>query len=62
MKSKWKLIIGIIIIILILGIGKYLFGHNEIPNDLYIKMNEINDNKSLVGLSEEEVTKIKEVL
>lgn len=55
MKSKWKLIIGIIIIIFILGIGKYLFGHNEIPNDLYIKMNEINDNKSLIGLSEKEV-------
>ncbi len=27
----------------------------EIPDDVYIKMQEINDNKSLIGLSEEVV-------
>lgn len=28
------------------------------PNDLYIKRNEINDNKTLIGLSEEEVIEL----
>lgn len=52
MKQETKFII----LVIIFGILIYAFGKvYEIPDDVYIKMQEINDNKSLIGLSEEEV-------
>ena len=36
----------------------YIQDHNLYPNNLYKKMNEINDNKTLIGLSEEEVIEL----
>lgn len=50
-------ILGIVIILIfvcVIGIG-----HNkEYPDDVYAKMTEINDNKTLIGLSEEEVIEL----
>lgn len=47
-------IVIILIIVCVIGIG-----HNkEYPDDVYLKMTEINDNKNLVGLSEEEVVEL----
>lgn len=61
MKKIFK-IIGVIIIVIVLYVLIYIVGvtinDKEIPNDLYIKMSEINNNKSLIGLSEEEVIEL----
>lgn len=61
MKKELKLI-GIIIIIIIFCESIYAFGKkyikHENPDDLYIKMNEINDNQSLIGLSKEKVIEL----
>ncbi len=54
MKRETKIIIAIIFCILIYILGKVY----EIPDDNYIKMQEINDNKSLIGLSKEEVAEL----
>lgn len=48
----------LIVIILIFCVLPAVIGtgnDKEIPNELYIKMNEINDSKILIGLSEKEV-------
>ena len=54
MKRETKIIIAIIFFILICILGKVY----EIPDDNYIKMQEINENKSLIGLSKEEVVEL----
>ena len=54
MKRETKIIIAIIFCILICILGKVY----EIPDDNYIKMQEINENKSLIGLSKEEVVEL----
>ena len=50
-------ILGIVIIFIfvcVVGIG-----HNkEYPDDVYAKMTEINDNNTIIGLSEEEVIEL----
>lgn len=53
-------ITGIIIIALfVLLCALYFIGDNILyPNDLYIKRKEICDNKSLIGLSEDEVIEL----
>lgn len=51
---KFFVIIIILIFVCIISIG-----HNkEYPDDMYIKMTEVNNNKTLIGLSEEEVIKL----
>lgn len=59
MKKTFK-IIGISIIVLFVLLCVLMFVQDNIlyPNDLYIKRNEINDNKTLIGLSEEEVIEL----
>ncbi len=62
MKKVLK-IIGIIVIIIVLApcvliCSFEISDKKEIPDDLYIKVSEINDNKSLIGLSEEEVIEL----
>lgn len=55
MKKETKLII----IVIIFGVLIYILGKvYEIPDDKYIEMQEINDNKGLIGLSEEEVVEL----
>ncbi len=58
--KKFIKIIGISIIVLFILFCGLLFVQDNIlyPNDLYIKRNEINDNKILIGLSEEEVIEL----
>lgn len=58
--KKFIKIIGISIIVLFVLFCGLLFVQDNIlyPNDLYIKRNEINDNKTLIGLSEEEVIEL----
>ncbi len=71
MKKETKLlaiivIITVMITIVILIIIGYFFKRfvqefrydHDVPDDLYIKMREINDNKSLIGLSETEVIEL----
>lgn len=55
MKGKWKLVV--IIIIMFCGLI-YAFKSRETPDNLYIKMNEINSSQILIGLSKEEVVEI----
>lgn len=56
MKKILKLLGIVIILIFICLIG---IGHNkEYPDEVYVKMTEINDNKTLIGLSEEEVVEL----
>lgn len=61
MKKSLILIVFIIIILITLG-GLFYIGvvniKSEKGNDLYIKMSEINDNQSLIGLSIEEVIEL----
>lgn len=58
--KKFIKIIGISIIVLFILFCGLLFVQDNIlyPNDLYIKRNEINNNKILIGLSEEEVIEL----
>ena len=58
--KKFIKIIGISIIVLFVLFCGLLFVQDNIlyPNELYIKRNEINDNKTLIGLSEEEVIEL----
>lgn len=53
---------GIIILVVVFGVLICIitnwYNNNEYPNDTYIKMNEINDDKTLIGLSEEEVIEL----
>lgn len=62
MKKIFKIIwiIGISIIILIALMFEIIYRQDHIlyPDNLYKKMNEINDNKTLIGLSEEEVIEL----
>lgn len=56
MRKILKLLCIVIILIFVCIIW---IGHNkEYPDDVYIKMTEINDNKTLIGLSEEEVVEL----
>lgn len=56
MKKSFKSI-GIIVILLFLLIC--IVWHNkEYPDDVYVKMAEINENKTIIGLSEEEVVEL----
>lgn len=61
MKKNFKLI-GIIIIVIIffmlICILEKWHNNYEFPNELHIKMSEINNNKSLIGLLEEEVVEL----
>lgn len=50
MMKELKLISIIIIIIIFC---RLISINLEIPDELYIKMNEINDNQRLIGLSKE---------
>ena len=56
MKKIFK-IIGICIIVLFVLFCGLIFIQDNIlyPNELYIKMNKINDDKSLMGLSETDI-------
>ena len=56
MKKIFK-IIGICIIVLFVLFCGLIFVQDNIlyPNELYIKMNKINDDKSLMGLSETDI-------
>lgn len=60
--SKELKLIGIIIIIIIFCGLIYVLEKKGIypkaPDNLYIKMKEINDNKCLIGLSKEEVVEL----
>ncbi len=50
-------LLGIVIILIFVCVTG--IGHNkEYPDDMYIKMTEINENKTLIGLSEEEVIEL----
>lgn len=56
MRKVLKLLSIVIILIFVCVIG---IGHNkEYSDDMYIKMTKINDNKTLIGLSEEEVIEL----
>lgn len=58
MKKILK-IIGISIIVLFVLCGLIFVQDNILyTNDLYIKMNEITDNKSLIGLSETDLIEL----
>ena len=48
-------LIGIVIILIFIGICVL---EKECSDELYIKMSAINDNKILIGLSEEEVVEL----
>lgn len=61
MKKNIKSISIIIIVIffcVLIYVVKIGTNNKEIPNDIYIKMSEINDNETLIGLSKEEVIKL----
>ena len=56
MKKSFKICIMIVAIFLCILICILPNKRNEeYPSDLYEKISEINDNESLIGLSEEEV-------
>ena len=59
MKKIFK-IIGICIIVLFVLFCGLIFVQDNIlyPNELYIKMNKINDDKSLMGLSEKDIIEL----
>ena len=59
MKKIFK-IIGICIIVLFVLFCGLIFVQDNIqyPNELYIKMNKINDDKSLIGLSETDIIEL----
>ena len=59
MKKIFK-IIGICIIVLFVLFCGLIFVQDNIlyPNELYIKMNKINDDKSLMGLSEIDIIEL----
>lgn len=59
MKKIFK-IIGICIIVLLVLFCGLIFVQDNIlyPNELYIKMNKINDDKSLMGLSETDIIEL----
>lgn len=59
MKKVFK-IIGIIVVVIVIVLCVLIYSleksnKKEFPDNLYIKMSEMNDNKSLIGLSEEEI-------
>lgn len=56
MKKILKLLGIVIILVLICVIG---IGHNkEYPDEVYVKMAKFIDNKTLIGLSEEEIIEL----
>ena len=59
MKKIFK-IIGICIIVLFVLFCGLIFVQDNIlyPNELYIKMNKSNDDKSLIGLSETDIIEL----
>ncbi len=59
MKKIFKIILICMLAFLVL-LFVLLFIQDNIlyPDDLYIKMNEINDNKSLIGLSETDIIEL----
>lgn len=59
MKKIFK-IIGISIIALFVLFCGLIFVQDNIlyPNELYVKMNKINDDKSLIGLSETDIIEL----
>lgn len=52
------IITAIIIAILMLFIGNFLFKERQNPNDLYLEMEQYDDNNSLIALSKEEVVEL----
>lgn len=54
-KIIWIIAIAIVIVLGVLIGSLEKSNKKEFPNDLYIKMSEINDNRTLMELSEEEV-------
>ena len=59
MKKIFKIVV-ICVIAFFVFLSVLIFVQDNIlyPDDLYIKMNEINDNKSLIGLSETDVIEL----
>lgn len=57
-KINSKGIIALVVFGVLICIIANWYNNNEYPDDVYIKMNEINDNKTLIGLSEEEVIEL----
>lgn len=57
MKEKLK-DIGTVIIMVIILIGLKCSFKDEKPDDLYIKMKEISNNQSLIGLTKEQVIEL----
>lgn len=56
MRKIIKILGVVIILIIVCVIG---IEHNkEYPDDVYVKMAEINDKKTIIGLSEEEVIEL----
>ena len=59
MKKIFKIIVICIIVLLVL-LCVLIFVQDNIlyPDNLYIKMNEINDDKSLIGLSDTDIIEL----
>ena len=59
MKATLKIIgISIIILLAVFLVLMFVQDNTLYPDDLYKKMNEINDNKSLIGMSDTDVIEL----
>ena len=52
------IITAIIIAILMLFLGNFLFKERQNPNDLYLEMEQYDNNNSLIGLSKDEIVEL----